>query len=113
MKRPPRDHRDDNDAELTAHYRAKGASVVHLPIGGGAPDKLIGYLGVTELAEFKRPAGPKGGTNMRNVSKKQKDWSLVWNGSLPWIIRTTKHADDMLCAMAAKAARLARNPTLA
>jgi len=103
MRRGDRDHRDANDERLTKYFQAKGASVRHLPIGGGAPDKLIGYRGVTALAEFKPPAGPKGGTSMRNLTKKQKNWIEEWNGSVPWLIRTPEHADIMLTFMAVTA----------
>lgn len=48
-------------------------------------DLLIGWQGVTILAEVKSPPGPRGGTkgHSRNYNAKQQAWVDAWRGAPP------------------------------
>lgn len=77
---------DTNQHEIVTAYRALGASVGILSgVGGGVPDLVIGYLGITSLAEVKTAKGV--------IRKSQKDFKAAWRGGYIYIIRSI---DDVI-----------------
>lgn len=72
---------DESQKKLVPFLRAHGASFQSMaPLGKGAPDGLIGFLGVTDLAEFKTGTG--------KVSANQITWHREWRGSPVVVLRT-------------------------
>lgn len=53
-------------------------------VGGGFPDLVVGYHGVTILLEVK---GPKG-----FLRELQTDFAEKWRGSRPMVVRTPQEA---------------------
>jgi hypothetical protein len=78
-------NRDANDKEIVAALRKVGASVQDLcRVGGGCPDKLIGFRGQNKVAEIKVP-GKKSKPN-------QAQWSDKWKGEKPGVLETVEDA---------------------
>ena len=70
---------DANQAEIVAALRAAGVSVHSLHReGGGCPDLLCGYRGVTQLLEVKDGSKPP---SARKLTPDQKEWFAAWRGS--------------------------------
>ena len=69
---------DGNQAEAVKYMRALGMSVeVASNIGGGFPDLIIGFRGVTCLVELKD--GSKV-ASARVLTKAQEEWHASWAG---------------------------------
>lgn len=80
--------RDANEPEIVEALRKAGCSVVRLdkPV-----DLLIGYRGVTHLAEVKTDKG--------KLTKAQDDFRKSWQGSYFYILRDVDDALTMLRIM--------------
>lgn len=80
---------DANQAEIVEALRRCGASVVSLAdMGGGCPDLLIGYRGVTYLAEIKTARG--------QLNELQRQWHAGWRGFPVLILRSVDDAAKAL-----------------
>ena len=72
-------HRDANEGPIVKALLLAGATVERLNMAG-VPDLLIGYLGVTLLAEVKNPHALRGSTQARQLTPDQVKWHASWNG---------------------------------
>ena len=80
---------DSNQREIIKALKDIGASVQLLhQVGGGCPDVMVGYRGVTTLLEVKNPAG------LNKVSESQKSWQNEWCGGPVWVVRSAGEAID-------------------
>lgn len=71
---------DANQSTIVAGLRSIGASVQPLhSVGQGCPDLVIGYRGVTYLAEVKDGSKPKCETKL---TPDQVKWHSEWMGQL-------------------------------
>lgn len=77
--------RDANEEPIVKALRKLGCSVVRLDT---PCDLLVGFHGVTALAEIKLPLGPKGGKSGRDLTKAQADFRDGWRGSPLEILRS-------------------------
>lgn len=69
---------DANHAEIVRSLRVIGASVEDLSrVGGGCPDLLVGYHGVTLLLEVKDGTKPP---SARKLTGDQVTWHERWRG---------------------------------
>ena len=84
MYRGPK-RRDANQRKIVAALRRLGMSVViTADVGGGFPDLVVGYRGVTYLVEVK---------NATKLRKKQIAFREAWKGGPVWVLR---NLDDVL-----------------
>ncbi len=98
MRRAKR--RDANEAAIVEALEAAGAYVQRLDdSGGGVPDLLVGYRGVTKLLEVKLPLGPRGGVHHHgkpgssgDMTPAQVRWWADWCGEPPLVVRTPAEA---------------------
>lgn len=96
--RSRRAKRDGNHAEIAACYRDAGATFQDLAaVGGGVPDGVVGFRGVTDLVEIKDPAGED------KIYPVQLTWHRSWRGSVVRVVRTRDDVLDHLRAMVARA----------
>ena len=80
---------DANQREIIAALRKIGCSVQLLhQVGGGCPDVMVGFRGVTTLLEIKNPAG------LNKVSESQITWQNEWRGGPVWVVRSAGEAID-------------------
>lgn len=101
---------DSNQVDIATAFRGLGASVVdvHL-VGGGVPDLIVGIDSVTLLVEVKRPPGPRGGMDKRNLTHGQIDFRKDWRGAPPHTVRTLEDVGVLVAAVrAGETARLHR-----
>lgn len=82
--------RDANEKDIVKALRTAGWSVARLnPVDradSGLPDLLIGKGGYTNVAEVKRPAGPRGGKKGKQLTDNQEEWHVEWNGACPLVL---------------------------
>jgi len=98
--------RDANEKDIVDYLEAYGASVFDLTRAGrGIPDKLVGFEGITELAEIKRPLSKTGKEAGSKWTKSQKAWGRKWRGRPIWLIRHIDDAARMLEDMHGRALR--------
>jgi len=85
----PRLKRDASEAAIVEALRTAGASVIRMdtPV-----DLLIGYRGVTHMAEVKTPGTAYG----RQLKPSQKQFAETWRGSPVIILRTVDDALQLL-----------------
>lgn len=80
---------DANQAEIAEALRRCGASVVSLAdVGGGVPDILIGFRGMTYLAEIKTAHG--------QLNELQQEWHAAWRGFPVLVLRSVDDAAKAL-----------------
>jgi hypothetical protein len=80
---------DSNQKDIAAALMKMGATVFSLAaIGGGCPDLLVGWRGVTYLVEVK---GEKG-----KFTPAQEDFYTRWRGGSILCLRTVSDAIDFL-----------------
>jgi hypothetical protein len=87
--------RDTSEPGIVRALTAFGCSVQPLS-GKDVPDLLVGVKGVNILLECKAAAGPRGGTNHRNLTPGQEKWHRTWRGGRVWVAR---NADDAIAAV--------------
>ncbi len=69
---------DETQADIVAALRKAGASVLDMSaVGGGFPDLVCGFRGLTLLMEVKNPNTRYG---RRGFNKNQIRWQETWNG---------------------------------
>ncbi len=97
--------RDLSEPGIVDRLRQLGAAVVRLS-GRDLPDLLVGWRGLTLLAEVK--------TGKAKLTDGQRTFYLAWTGSRPAVLRTPQEAQDWLLshrtsvALVATPERLAR-----
>ena len=70
--------KDANHNEVVAALEKAGASVLDMSaIGGGFPDLIVGFRGVSLLMEIKNPKTSYG---RRGLNKNQIRWQEIWRG---------------------------------
>lgn len=94
-RRNPR--QDDNAKLLVETLRRLGCSVQVLS-AAGVPDAVVGFRQRNHWIEFKRPAGPKGGTAHSEQNALQLSWAAAWRGEKPWVLRTQSDCYDWVQA---------------
>lgn len=70
---------DANQADIVAKLRAiPGVTVQVLSsVGGGCPDLLVGYRGLSLLLELKDGSRPP---SERRLTPEQEEWHRTWTG---------------------------------
>ena len=82
---------DDNQVEIVGVLRGHGATVVSLAnVGAGVPDLLIGYGGISYLAEVKD--GRKA-PSRRTLTEDQAYFVETWQGGTIAIFSSAEQAD--------------------
>lgn len=85
---------DSNQAEIVKKLHEAGASVTDLhQLGGGCPDLVIGYHGVTALIEVKQPGG--------TLTPDEAEWFSTWRG-LATVVHSVDEALDFIHDLEAK-----------
>ena len=75
---------DANQNEIVAALRSVGASVAPAhTMGGGFPDLVVGFRGMTYLLEVKTAKG--------KLTKDQRAWHPAWRGHVA-IVRSVEEA---------------------
>lgn len=69
-------NRDRCEPAIVRALRGVGAVVV-LHGGRGEPDMFVGLRGRWHALELKEPAGPRGGTSSKRLTKEQQAFHLV------------------------------------
>lgn len=89
--------RDKNEPPIVEALRRVGC-LVQLLDGRDIPDLLVGFRGVWWLLEVKGEAGPKGGTDKRNLRPGQERFKREADAmGLPVrVVRTPQEAIDVL-----------------
>lgn len=83
---------DENQPEIVEALRAVGATVTPLhTVGGGVPDLLCGFRGVTYLLEVKVPVG-KRDPKPAKTTEDQDRWFSVWRGDRVRIVTSVDQA---------------------
>ena len=95
MRPSRRNATDASQGPIVAAMRRAGATV---EVIGHPLDLLVGYLGVTELAECKLPLGPRGGESHTRFTPDQQDFIGRWRGS-HWVLRTPEDGIALLADM--------------
>lgn len=93
MSKYPR-KRDDNEKEIIAALRARGASVQQID-AAGVPDLLVGLDGVTHLLEVKQHHGKAFAHAKKSASgllPSQDKWWSTWKGREPMVVTTPVEA---------------------
>ncbi len=71
---------DANQQAIVKELLRLGCSVQSLAsVGGGAPDLLVGYRGVSYLIELKDGDKPP---SARKLTPKEADWHAKWKGQV-------------------------------
>lgn len=95
---------DDNQSDLVKTLRKLGATVQSLSrIGEGCPDLLIGYCGITDVAEVKDPAKVP---SKQRLTEAQVLWIQVWHGADVRILKTDADCLLLLADMKTRGALL-------
>ena len=79
--------RDANESSIVDALRAVGATVERLS-GPDLPDLLVGFKGLTWIAEVKNENG--------KVRPGQAEWHRQWRGSAVWVLRCPEDALEMI-----------------
>lgn len=80
---------DANQPAIVQALREVGASVQHLhAVGRGCPDILIGFRGVSYVAEIKDGSKPP---SKRRLTPDEEEWHQKWRGQVA-IIETIEDA---------------------
>jgi hypothetical protein len=86
---------DANQSDIDRALRAVGASVQPLSsVGGGCPDRLVGFRGVNYLLEIKDGSKPP---SKRKLTPDQVVWHGTWQGQKAVV----KSVDEALQAIGA------------
>lgn len=81
---------DANQAEIVDALRKAGATVQSLAaVGNGVPDLLIGFRGITVLAEVKDGLKPPSGQSLTPL---QMEWHRNWNGGTLCVVNDVESA---------------------
>ena len=84
---------DQNQREVIDMFRASGAVVHSLAsLGGGVPDLLVGYRGLTHLIEVKNPHR----TDKDAAAPRQAAWRARWRGTPVLVVRTLEDVQAAL-----------------
>jgi len=98
--RPTYSHPDHNQKDIIAALKQIGATVADLSgAGGGCPDLLIGYQGLSLLLEVKNTEG------RNRVDPKQVKFHAEWRGGPIHVVRSPQEAIDVCAGEAEKAER--------
>ena len=82
-------HLDKNHMEIKSFFQVNGCSVFDAArVGGGFPDLVVGYKGVTYLVEVKDPDKGK-------LENTQVDFIMGWNGHVK-VVTSIEEAKEML-----------------
>lgn len=83
-----RAHRDLVHPGIVKELRQCGYSVFETHhIGGGFPDLVVGYGGITTLVELKTPRALQRGAALE---QSQKDFIRDWRGATPLVAESTE-----------------------
>jgi hypothetical protein len=84
---------DDNQPEIVAYLRQRGASVQILSaVGQGCPDLLVGYRTATVPVEIKDGAKPP---SRQALTPDEALWMAQWAGSYR-VVRSVDDAEQLL-----------------
>ena len=90
---------DANHGDIKAAFEDLGCKVQSLAqMGGGVPDLLVAYGGVTWLVEVKTPTGKE--------TQAQQDFARAWTGCRA-IVRDVEGVETVVKTMRLQARRLA------
>lgn len=85
---------DANQSDIVEFLREAGASVHSLAaIGGGTPDLVVGYKGMTFLMEVKDGSKPP---SERKLTADQEKWLAAWKGGAVWLVTDRTTAKEAL-----------------
>jgi len=96
--------RDDSEASIVDRLKALGAGVVRVS-GENVPDLLIGWRGMTLLAEVK--------TGKAKLKPGQVEFASNWRGAPVATLRTPEQAQDWLLSQGNVVVRVATAEQLA
>lgn len=97
---------DDNQAHIVELLERWGCTVQSIAtVGDGCPDLLIGFQGVTMIAEVKDGTKPK---SKQQLTPDEKDWKRAWKGQYA-ILRNAGDVDDLIALFAVLAAARKRS----
>lgn len=96
---------DENQKEVVAAFRAAGATVLHLhTVGGGCPDLLVGYNGLSKLVEVKdgrkRPSA-------RRLTPLEARFAQEWRGGSVALVECAEDALALVDYLRGQDARVA------
>lgn len=101
MRRAAR--KDGNHAELRDLWRRMGGSWLDVvPEVKGAPDALLGFRGVDQLAEVK---DPEGDATARKLRPAQVEWHRQWRGRPVVKLETPKDLEALAASLACPSSR--------
>ena len=84
---------DENQADLVAYLRKRGATVKSLAaVGQGFPDLAVGYKGINLLVEIKNPSQSN---TVQKLKPQQVDVHENWQGKID-IVKTEADIDGIL-----------------
>ena len=87
---------DDNQARIVECLERWGCTVQSIASqGGGCPDLLIGFRGVTAIAEVKDGTKPK---SKQQLTPDEKEWRRTWKGQYT-ILRNAADVDGLMMAL--------------
>lgn len=93
-------HADSNAKQLLEAFRAHGCSILRITCAEpGAPDLLVGRLGLDGLVELKPNVGEK---RRRNPRATQVEWAARWRGRPVAVVRTVDDVAAVVGAMVAE-----------
>ena len=84
---------DDNQESIVKALRAIGATVRVVTQGGGLPDLLVGFRGVTVLMEVKDGKKPP---SARKLTEAEQKFFDEWRGGLLVVVESI---DDAIAAL--------------
>jgi hypothetical protein len=92
--------KDANHGEIVAALKAHGVSVIDTSgMGGGFPDLICGFAGVTLLMEIKNPKTSYG---RRGLNGNQVKWKQEWTGGPYSVVSCVDSAIRAVDALTAK-----------
>jgi hypothetical protein len=91
---------DSNQADIVKDLRVWGGDDISIEdthdVGGGFPDLVVGWRGVTLLVEVKSPGARVTGKVKRETDDRQRGFREKWRGT-PVCVATT--AEDVITAL--------------
>lgn len=82
--------KDANHGEIVAALKAHGVSVIDTSgLGGGFPDLICGFSGLTLLVEIKNPKTSYG---RRGLNSNQAKWKQEWTGGPYSVVSSVESA---------------------
>lgn len=97
-------NKDRNHNALVKVFEDLGCSVIETyTMGGGFPDLVLGFVGLTFLVEIKNPETSYG---RRGLTESQRKMADSWRGGPVTVISTETEAIEFVQRMRAKQARI-------